>query len=74
MNLINLSVPLETVNAALVALSKFPYDQAQPHIDLIRGQAEPQAQAQAAAEAEAKAQAEAEAEAEQPDTAVGGTD
>ena len=72
MNLINLSVPLDTVNAALVALSKFPYDQAQPHIDLIRGQAEPQAQAQAAAEAEAKAQAQAEAE--QPDIAVGGTD
>ena len=70
MNLINLSVPLETVNAALVALSKFPYEQAQPHIDLIRGQAEPQAQAQAAAEAKAKA----EAEAEQPDTAAGGTD
>jgi hypothetical protein len=47
MTLINLSLPLETVNAALVALSKCPYDQAQPHIDLIRGQAEPQAQAQA---------------------------
>lgn len=51
MNLINLSVPLETVNAALVALSKFPYEQSQPHIDLIRGQAEPQAKAQAEAAA-----------------------
>ena len=51
MNLINLSVPLDTVNAALVALSKFPYEQAQPHIDLIRGQAEPQARAHAEAAA-----------------------
>ena len=45
MNTINLNIPLDTVNAALVALSKFPYDQAQPHIDLIRAQAEPQAKA-----------------------------
>jgi hypothetical protein len=59
MTTINLSLPLDTVNAALVALSKFPYDQAQPHIDLIRGQAEPQA---AAAAAEAEAQAEGGAE------------
>ncbi len=43
MTLIHLSIPLDTVNAALVALSKFPYEQSQPHIDLIRGQAEPQA-------------------------------
>ena len=57
MNLINLSVPLETVNAAIVALSKFPYEQAQPHIDLIRGQAEPQAKAHAEAAALAAQQA-----------------
>jgi hypothetical protein len=56
MNLINLSVPLDTVNAALVALSKFPYEQAQPHIDLIRGQAEPQARAHAEAAALAEQQ------------------
>lgn len=43
MTTITLNIPLDTVNAALVALSKFPYDQAQPHIDLIRSQAEPQA-------------------------------
>jgi hypothetical protein len=49
MTTITLSIPLDTVNAALVALSKFPYDQAQPHIDLIRGQAEPQAIAAAEA-------------------------
>jgi hypothetical protein len=71
MNLINLSVPLETVNAALVALSKFPYEQSQPHIDLIRGQAEPQAKAQAEAE---QAQALAEQSLDKSDEAVGGTD
>jgi hypothetical protein len=36
---ITLKLPLETVNAALLALSKFPYEQSQPHIDLIRNQA-----------------------------------
>jgi hypothetical protein len=51
MKLISLSLPLETVNAVIVALSKFPYEQAQPHIDLIRGQAGPQAKAQAEAAA-----------------------
>jgi hypothetical protein len=71
MNLINLSVPLETVNAALVALSKFPYEQAQPHIDLIRGQAEPQAKAQAEAQ---QAQELAEQSLAKSDQAAGGTD
>jgi hypothetical protein len=52
MSTINLSLPLDTVNAALVALAKFPYEQAQPHIDLIRSQAEPQVQAAADAESE----------------------
>ena len=56
MTTINLSIPLDTVNAALVALSKFPYDQAQPHIDLIRSQAEPQAVAAAEAVAAEAAQ------------------
>ncbi len=45
MNL-TLNVPLDTVNACLVALSKFPYEQAQPHIDLIRRQVEPQVKPQ----------------------------
>jgi hypothetical protein len=72
MNLINLSVPLETVNAALVALSKFPYEQAQPHIDLIRGQAEPQAKAQAEAQ-QAKELAE-QSLAKSEDVAAGGAD
>lgn len=33
---VTVTLPLESINAALVALSKFPYEQAQPHIDLIR--------------------------------------
>jgi hypothetical protein len=57
MTLINLTLPLDTVKAAIVALSKFPYDQAQPHIDLIRGQTEPQVQAHADAAALAAQQA-----------------
>jgi hypothetical protein len=56
MNLIKLLVPLETVNAAIVALSKFPYEQAQPHIDLIRGQADTQAKNHAEAAALAQQQ------------------
>jgi hypothetical protein len=42
---VSLNIPLDTVNACLVALSKFPYEQAQPHIDLIRRQVEPQVSA-----------------------------
>jgi hypothetical protein len=59
MSNINLSVPLDTVNAVLVALSKFPYEQAKPHIDLIRSQAEPQA---LAAESDEEPQADIGAE------------
>lgn len=45
--MIQLSLPIETVNACLTALSKFPYEQAAPHIALIRQQADPQVAAQA---------------------------
>jgi hypothetical protein len=62
MNLIQLSVPPETINAVIVALSKFPYEQAQPHIDLIRGQAEPQAKAHAEAAALVQQQSTTETE------------
>ena len=34
--MITITLPLDTTNACLVALSKFPYAEAQPHIDLIR--------------------------------------
>lgn len=33
---VTVTLPVDTVNAALMALSKFPYEQSQPHIDLIR--------------------------------------
>lgn len=33
---VTVTLPLESINAALVALSKFPYEQAQPHIELIK--------------------------------------
>lgn len=56
MTTITLTIPLDTVNAALVALSKFPYEQSQPHIDLIRAQAEPQAKAAAEEAAAEEAQ------------------
>jgi hypothetical protein len=49
MTTINLSLPLDTVNAALIALSKLPYEQVNAHIDLIHRQAEPQARAAAEA-------------------------
>lgn len=62
MTLINLTLPLDTVKATIVALSKFPYEQAQPHIDLIRGQAEPQIQAHADAAALAEQQTTATTE------------
>lgn len=51
MNQITLTLPVETVNAALAALAKAPYEFAQPHIDLIRDRA-----SAAMKEAEAKAQ------------------
>jgi len=35
-NEVTVTLPIDSINAALVALSKFPYDQAQPHIDLIK--------------------------------------
>lgn len=39
MNQVTLTLPIETVNAALQALAKTPYEFAQPHIDLIRDRA-----------------------------------
>lgn len=39
MNELNLTLPVDTLDAALRALSKMPYDFAQPHIDLIRQRA-----------------------------------
>lgn len=39
LNEINLTLPVETLDAAIRALSKQPYDFAQPHIDLIRQRA-----------------------------------
>jgi hypothetical protein len=38
-NEVTITIPVDTVNAALAALSKFPYEQAQPHIDLLRSRA-----------------------------------
>lgn len=45
--MITLVLPKDTVDACLIALSKFPYEQAAPHIELIRQQADPQVAAQA---------------------------
>lgn len=42
---INLNITLDTANACLVALSKFPWEQADPHIKVLRAQIEPQVQA-----------------------------
>lgn len=36
---VTLTLPLDTINACLAALSKFPYEVAQPHIDLVRSRA-----------------------------------
>ena len=47
-NTITLTLPLDTLNAALQSLAKMPYEFAQPHIDLIRDRA-----SQAMKEAEA---------------------
>lgn len=37
---VTVTLPVESINAALVALSKFPYEQAQPHIELIKARVE----------------------------------
>lgn len=59
---IKLDLHLETVNAALTALGKLPYEFAAQHINVIQQQAAPQVEAaQAAAKQEA-------ANAEQPPT------
>lgn len=34
--MINITLPTQTLEACLVALGKFPYSEAQPHIDAIR--------------------------------------
>ena len=39
MNEITVTLPIETINASLHALTKMPYEFAQPHIDLIRDRA-----------------------------------
>jgi hypothetical protein len=36
---VTLTLPVETINACLAALVKFPYEAAQPHIDLLRTRA-----------------------------------
>lgn len=36
---ITVTLPIDTLNACLQALSKTPYEFAQPHIDLIRDRA-----------------------------------
>jgi len=51
---IKLDLHLDTVNAALTALGKLPYEYAAQHINIIQQQAGPQFEAaQAAAQAEA---------------------
>jgi hypothetical protein len=35
-NEVTVTLPIDSINAALMALSKFPYDQAKPHIDMIK--------------------------------------
>jgi hypothetical protein len=35
-NEVYVTLPIDSINAALMALSKFPYDQAKPHIDMIK--------------------------------------
>lgn len=37
---VTVTLPLESINAALMALSKFPYEQARPHIELIKARVE----------------------------------
>jgi hypothetical protein len=54
---VTLTLPLETVNAALVALSKLPYEAAKPHIDIIQQRG---AEALAAANAQQAPEAAAE--------------
>ena len=49
---ISLNITLDTANACLVALSKFPWEQADPHIKVLRAQIEPQVQAAQAEQAE----------------------
>lgn len=39
MNELTVTLPVETLDAALRALTKMPYEFAQPHIDLIRQRA-----------------------------------
>ena len=36
---LTITLPVDTVNACLAALAKFPYEAAQPHIDLLRARA-----------------------------------
>jgi hypothetical protein len=33
---VTITLPIETINACLAALVKFPYEQSQPHIELLR--------------------------------------
>lgn len=50
---IKLTLHIDTVNAALTALAKMPFEFAAPHITVIQQQAVPQVQAK---ESEAKAE------------------
>jgi hypothetical protein len=36
---LKVTLPVDTINACLAALSKMPYEFAQPHIDMVRGRA-----------------------------------
>ena len=58
---IKLDLTLDEVNGVLISLGKLPFEQVEPLISKIRGQAVPQAEALAQAEA---AEAEPEAPAE----------
>ena len=33
---VTIKLPMATVDACITALAKFPYEQAQPHIDVLR--------------------------------------
>lgn len=62
MHPLNINIPLDTVNAAIQALFKMPYEFAAPHIQLLQARAQEAVQAyeaaqQAAAEAKSEPQA-----------------
>lgn len=48
---VEVRLPIASIDAALQALAKFPYEQAQPHIDMIRARTNEAIQAQQAQQA-----------------------